>query len=125
MIRLCFYAVGLILLPITGIAAADDSFFESKIRPVLIEHCYECHAADSKIVRGGLLLDSRDSMRKGGDSGAAVVPNDPDNSLLLEALRHESFEMPPSERLPDSVIADFEKWIRNGAPDPLPPTSLN
>ncbi|MEX0819178.1 MAG: DUF1549 domain-containing protein, partial [Pirellulaceae bacterium] len=69
-------------------------------------------------VRGGLLLDTRAGIRRGGESGPAVVPNDADESLLLSALRHESFEMPPDRKLPDSVIADFEHWIAIGAPDP-------
>ena len=81
-----------------GVALADDDqaagadpagieFFEKKIRPVLVEHCYECHSADSKDVKGGLLLDSRMATRNGGESGAAVVPGKPGESLLLEALR--------------------------------------
>jgi len=97
---------------------ADVQFFESKIRPVLVKHCYECHSANSKIVRGGLQLDHRDAIRKGGDSGPAVEPGSPDDSLLLSSLKHESFEMPPKGRLPDDVIADFAKWIENGAVDP-------
>ena len=97
---------------------ADIEFFESKIRPVLVEHCYSCHAADSKIIRGGLLVDSRDGLLEGGDSGPAVVPSNGEESLLLAALKHESFEMPPDRKLPDAVIADFEQWISRGAPDP-------
>lgn len=93
-------------------------FFEEKIRPVLVEQCYQCHAADAKQVHGGLLLDSRDSIRGGGESGPGVVPNNPDESLVLDAIRYETFEMPPSGKLPDSVIADFERWILAGAPDP-------
>ncbi len=103
-------------------AVADDTaqldFFESKIRPVLVEHCYKCHAADAKNVRGGLLLDSKAGSLDGGESGAAVVPGMPEESLLLSALKHESYEMPPDRKLPDDIIADFEKWIRNGAIDP-------
>ncbi len=98
--------------------AAETAFFEKKIRPVLVEHCYKCHAADARVVRGGLRVDSRDGLIAGGDSGAAIVPGQPENSLLLEALRYEGFEMPPKGRLPDAVIADFETWIRNGATDP-------
>lgn len=101
--------------------AADDQrleFFEKRIRPVLVEHCYQCHAADARNVRGGLLLDSRAGTLAGGDSGPAVVPGEPEESLLLSALRHESFEMPPEKKLPDSVIADFETWIQQGAVDP-------
>lgn len=93
-------------------------FFEARIRPVLLKHCYECHSSESKGVKGGLLLDTRAATRKGGDSGAAVVPGNVDESLLIGALRHESFEMPPSGKLPDSVIADFVKWVEMGAPDP-------
>ena len=97
---------------------SDAAFFESKIRPVLVEHCYRCHAANAKVIRGGLLLDTRDGMRRGGDSGPAVTPGNPVESLLLDAIRYDSFEMPPDRRLSDSVIADFVRWIRIGAPDP-------
>ncbi len=102
----------------TAISSEQAEFFEAKIRPVLVEHCYECHAADSKIIRGGLLVDSREALRAGGDSGPAVVPGQIDESLLLEAMRHESYEMPPDKKLPDEVIADFEVWIAGGAADP-------
>lgn len=94
------------------------NFFETKIRPVLVEHCYECHAAGAKIVQGGLQVDHRDGLLKGGDSGAAIVPKQAEKSLLLIALRHEDLKMPPKRKLPDSVIKDFETWIAMGAPDP-------
>lgn len=94
------------------------AFFEKRIRPVLVEHCYKCHAADAKNVRGGLLLDSRAATLRGGDSGPAVVPGQVDDSLLIEAIRYDGYEMPPSGKLPDAVIADFEKWVAMGAPDP-------
>ena len=94
------------------------NFFESKIRPVLVEHCYECHAAGAKIVQGGLRVDHRDGLLKGGDSGAAIVPKQSEKSLLLSALRHEDLKMPPKRKLPDTVIKDFETWIAMGAPDP-------
>jgi len=93
-------------------------FFEAKIRPVLIKHCYECHASDSKSIRGGLLLDTRADTLKGGDSGTALVPGKPAESLLLESLNFDSFEMPPSGKLAPEIIADFETWIKMGAPDP-------
>ena len=102
-------------------AAADDAkleFFEKNIRPVLVEHCYNCHAADAEEVRGGLLVDSAKGLLAGGDSGESIVPGKPEESLLLEALRHESYEMPPDQKLPDRVIANFEKWIADGAVDP-------
>src|SRR5438105_4536195 len=79
---------------------AGIEFFEKKIRPMLVQHCYECHAADSKKIKGGLLLDTRDGVRKGGESGAAVVPGKVGDSLLIEALRHEGLEMPPKQKLP-------------------------
>ncbi|MGE3780975.1 MAG: DUF1549 domain-containing protein, partial [Pirellulaceae bacterium] len=93
-------------------------FFETKIRPVLVEHCYECHAAGAKIVQGGLLLDHRDGLLQGGDSGAAIVPGQAAESLVMRALRYDELEMPPAGKLPDSVIRDFEAWIAMGAPDP-------
>ena len=97
---------------------AQVKFFEDRIRPVLVQHCYECHAGDSKQLRGGLRVDARDLIRTGGDSGPAVVPGDVAGSLLIEALRYESYEMPPVGKLPDAVIADFVKWVEMGAPDP-------
>lgn len=98
--------------------AADVEFFESRIRPVLVEHCYECHSADSTIVRGGLQLDHRSAFLDGGDSGPVITPGEPDESLLISALRHETMEMPPDNRLPDEVVADFVTWIERGAVDP-------
>lgn len=91
------------------------AFFESRIRPLLIEHCYECHSADGKKLQAELRLDNRDSLISGGESGAAIAPGDPNDSLLIEALRYESFEMPPSGKLLNEQIADFEKWIADGA----------
>ena len=102
-------------------AAEDIEFFESRIRPVLAENCYKCHSAEAANkgkLKGGLLLDSRDAIRKGGDSGPAVVPGNVAESLLLKALRQEDIEMPPKGKLPDAIIADFTKWIESGATDP-------
>ena len=92
-----------------------EDFFEKKIRPVLVQHCYECHAGQGK---GGLSLDSRVGVQRGGDSGRVVIPGAPEESLLLAALRYEDIEMPPEGKLPEPVIADFAKWIKMGAPDP-------
>lgn len=99
---------------------AGLDFFEKKIRPVLIQHCYECHSADTKNLKGSLLLDSKQGLLKGGDSGTALVPGKPAESLLLETLRYgeDSYQMPPKGKLSDEVIANFEKWIAMGAPDP-------
>jgi len=100
--------------------AEQLAFFESKIRPVLVEHCYECHSATATKIKGGLVLDSRAGVRKGGDTGPALTPGAPDASLLIQALRHasEDLAMPPKKKLPANVIADFEQWVRLGAPDP-------
>ncbi len=95
-------------------------FFEKKVRPLLVQHCYSCHSADAKKVRGGLLLDSRPGLLKGGDSGPAVVPGAPRQSLLVRAVRHadESLKMPPKGKLSAREIGDLETWVKMGAPDP-------
>ena len=111
----------LILFSLLGadqIDPAEVAFFEKKIRPVLVEHCYRCHSVQAKMPKAGLHLDSRAGIRRGGESGPAIVPGKIDESLLIQALRHEELEMPPDRKLPDRVIADFVAWVRNGAPDP-------
>jgi hypothetical protein len=112
----------------TGFARAADApatpeqtaFFEKSIRPVLVNECYTCHASTAKKIRGGFTLDTREGLRKGGDHGLAIVPGDARASRLVKALRQVQgdLKMPPKKRLPDEVIADFEKWIVMGAPDP-------
>lgn len=100
---------------------SDLEFFESRIRPVLVTHCYECHseeAAKKNRLRGGLRVDSRDGLLRGGDSGASLTPNQPADSLLLKALLYEELQMPPKGKLPPDVIRDFENWIAKGAADP-------
>jgi hypothetical protein len=94
--------------------------FEKKIRPILVERCYECHSGESKKVEGSLLVDSQAGLLKGGDLGAAIVPGDPDASLLIQAIRYrdKNLQMPPDERLAPETIADFEAWVKRGAPDP-------
>ena len=99
--------------------ASDESvFFEAKIRPVLVKHCYRCHSESADEIQGGLRLDTRAATRLGGDSGPAVTPGEPSKSLMLSAIRHSGVKMPPDEKLSDDVIADIENWIRKGAPDP-------
>jgi len=103
--------------------AKQVEFFESKIRPVLVQQCYQCHseeAAKNKKLRGHLLLDSKAGVLKGGDSGIVVVPGKSAESLLIKALKHVSddLKMPPKGKLPNETIADFAKWIDMGAPDP-------
>ena len=97
------------------------AFFESRIRPVLVKHCYDCHSVESGSAEGGLRVDSRRALRKGGKRGPAVVPGKPQASWLLKAVRHtdNKLQMPPKQkRLPDTVIADVTAWIKMGAPDP-------
>ena len=89
-------------------------YFESRIRPLLIQNCYECHSARAKDLQGGLRLDSREAIRKGGESGPALVPGDVEGSLLIRALRYEDHEMPPKGKLPAAVIAEFEHWVKIG-----------
>jgi hypothetical protein len=98
--------------------AAQVEFFEQRIRPVLVEHCYECHAASVASPKGELRLDTAEGWKLGGSSGQAIEPGRPAESLLLSALRYEGYEMPPTGKLPDAVIADFEHWIAAGAVDP-------
>lgn len=101
--------------------AAKLDHFEKKIRPVLVAHCYECHSAaavKSGKLKGGLLLDTRAGLLAGGESGPAILPGKPGESALLAALRFEALEMPPDGKLSDSIIADFEQWIADGALDP-------
>jgi hypothetical protein len=93
-------------------------FFENRIRPVLVEHCYSCHSQEAETVQGGLYLDSRQGWQQGGDSGPALLPGHADDSLLVQALAYEDMEMPPKGRLGDEVLNDFKKWINDGAVDP-------
>ncbi len=101
-----------------GQVSADDAFFESKIRPILVEHCYKCHSQLADSPKGGLSLDSRAGWQTGGDSGPAIIPGDPDNSLVIRAVRHADLKMPPDGKLPEQVIADLVNWVAMGAPDP-------
>jgi cytochrome c553 len=122
---------GWLALPIAGSVATESEkaaaesieYFEKKIRPVLVEKCYECHSADAENIKGGLVLDTREAIRLGGDSGAPVVPGKLEESLLIAAIRYgnQDTAMPPQKsggKLPDAVIKDFEKWVQMGAPDP-------
>jgi hypothetical protein len=112
----------LVAMAPTAALADDDpagvAFFERAIRPVLVRECYECHSSQAKRLKGGLRLDSRPGLLTGGDSGPALVPGKPDESLLIDALQYDGLEMPPKGKLPDTVIAAFSRWIAMGAPDP-------
>src|SRR5215510_1306655 len=121
-------------LPLFLLALISDSpaqnigegldLFENRIRPLFIEQCYECHSANAKKLKGGLRLDSRDDILKGGDSGPAIVAGDPERSLLIKAVRHvdKDLAMPRgpsgSRKLPDVAITDLVRWVKMGAPYP-------
>src|SRR5689334_11388558 len=112
--------VGLIMLAVSagGFARADDSreeFFEAKVRPVLVQHCVQCHG--EKKASAGLRLDSRQAVVRGGESGAAVVPGRADASLLIEAVRHENsdLKMPPDGKLAPDAISALTRWVADGA----------
>lgn len=128
-------SITLVTLVIASTAAEDRvatdndpqgiAFFESKIRPVLVQQCYSCHSAEK--MEGGLRVDTREAIRKGGDRGAAVVPGDPTSSWLLIAASHadEDLRMPPkAEKLSDAVLSDLRKWIEAGASDPRDAASV-
>jgi hypothetical protein len=113
-----------------ALRAADSSaevveFFERKVRPVLAEHCYRCHSDRAKTPKGGLRVDGRNFLLKGGDSGPVVVPGSPDKSRLIEAVTYKNtdLQMPPKAKLPDAVVADLEKWVKTGAPWPKDTTA--
>jgi hypothetical protein len=104
-----------------ALPADQLAFFEKSVRPILVKECYGCHSSSAKEPGGGLLLDSRDGLKKGGKRGRAVVPGEPDKSLLIKAVRHESdgLKMPrDKDKLADAVIADLTRWVAMGAPDP-------
>ncbi|QEF99884.1 Planctomycete cytochrome C [Stieleria maiorica] len=98
----------------------QEAFFESKIRPLLIQHCYECHSRSAGESSGELFVDDAASLRSGGTSGPALVPGDPEASLMIRAVRYDDadYEMPPTGKLDDAEIKLLEDWVRMGAPDP-------
>ena len=116
---------GALIVVSLGQATAADAnpkgieFFEKNIRPVLANNCYQCHSADARNLKGGLFLDSKQGILNGGDSGPVIVPGNPSESRLIEAIHHNGkLKMPPKRKLPDRVIANFSEWIAMGAPDP-------
>ncbi|TWT60704.1 DUF1549 domain-containing protein [Rubinisphaera italica] len=117
------FVLSLMNSPISNVVWGDEQptslqiqFFEKHVRPLLIEQCYKCHS--EKMTKGGLRVDSRSALQLGGESGPAIEPGKPDASLLIEAVRYESYEMPPSQKLSEEQIAVLNKWIEMGAPWP-------
>ena len=112
----CFTGSALAAVPPTD---AQFDFFEKRIRPILVERCYECHSAEKK-QKGGLSLDTREAVLKGGDTGPALTAGDPGKSLLIEAVRYTNhdMQMPPKKRLAEAEVKALEDWVKMGAPDP-------
>lgn len=112
----------LLSLPRPASASSGTDFFEQKVRPVLVEHCYPCHSGEAKKLKGSLYLDSKAGWEKGGDSGEpAIIPGKPEASLFIRTIQHleEDMEMPPQKpKLPAAVIAALVAWVKMGAPDP-------
>ena len=125
--RVLFALAGLVALMISpqAVSAAEADgveFFEKRIRPLLAEHCLDCHSPEHKI-KGELRLDLREGWLAGGELGAVIVPGKPEESLLIKAVRYfdTKLQMPPKVKLSDAQVADLEAWIKMGAPDPRVP----
>src|SRR6266511_3181288 len=125
----CWLAISLIAFVLTRVAGVSAApvptadqleFFETKIRPLLVERCYECHSQGSNKVKGGLLLDTADGVIKGGETGPAIIPGDPDKSRLIVSVRYtdETLQMPPKAKLAGDQIDALVAWVKMGAPDP-------
>jgi hypothetical protein len=106
--------------------AEELAFFEGKVRPLLVKHCYQCHSTQAEKVKGGLLLDSREGWMAGGDSGEAIEPGKPNDSLVIESVRYadEGLQMPPKYQLSEGEVAVLESWVEMGAPDPRTGTQV-
>lgn len=128
LLRFLWLALALVLSSSPALSAPDSKltpeqldFFEKKIRPIFVENCYKCHSHDSEKIKGGLLLDTRDGLLKGGDTGPAIVPGNLEKSLMIQAIHYtnKDLQMPPNDRqLEAGQIRDLENWVKMGAPDP-------
>ncbi len=100
--------------------AADFDFFEKRVRPLLVQRCFECHSAKAEKLKGGLLLDSREAILAGGDSGPAAIVDDVEKSLIIQAIRYdnENVQMPPAGKMPETEVAVLTEWVRRGMPFP-------
>ncbi|MBL9131181.1 MAG: PSD1 domain-containing protein [Verrucomicrobiaceae bacterium] len=116
-----FFMSGIALSTAAALPSADQiAFFEKNIRPILIQRCYECHSTEKGKSKGGLTLDSREGILKGGDNGPALIAGDPEKSRLIESVRYKNqdMQMPPKGALPSSEVRLLEEWVQMGAPDP-------
>src|SRR6266581_294435 len=102
----------------TSFSPLQIQFYEKQVQPMLAENCYKCHSHQADKIKGSFVLDSREGLLKGGESGPAFVPGEPEKSLLIKAVRHidEDLQMPPKKKLPDDQIAILTQWIKMGAP---------
>ncbi len=118
----CLFLIQVGVSPCSGAETSgrEYRYFEQHVRPLLVKHCYECHSEDSDEVGGNLLLDSKEGWTRGGDLGPAIVPGDPDASLLVQAVSYlgDELQMPPEGRLANDEVAILDRWVRMGAPDP-------
>lgn len=124
--RIFRWAVGIFCClahPSSGAGPESEDFFERRIRPVLVEHCYECHSAQSQQLEGGLRLDTRDGLLAGGEGGDILQPELDRPPRLLRALKHDDLQMPPTGQLPARVIDDFAQWLEHGAVIPADDTT--
>ena len=119
-LRIGFGLVVLAAAPIWAQTPAGAEFFEKEIRPVLAEKCYGCHSSKLDSPMGGLVLDTKEGIRRGGADGPVIVPGNPASSLIVKALSYtdNALQMPPTGKLPDATLAAFSQWIAAGAPDP-------
>ncbi len=120
--RLIALVASAMSVALAGAAEQADAvaLFEQHIRPLLSEHCYTCHSAEAKKIKGDLRLDTRQGMQRGGTGGAILVAGDPEQSRLILALRwtDHDLQMPPKKQLEPQQIRWFETWVKLGAPDP-------
>ncbi|MGB0581060.1 MAG: PSD1 and planctomycete cytochrome C domain-containing protein [Limisphaerales bacterium] len=111
-------AVVMALATQVSIPADQTKYFETHIRPALVQYCYDCHSEETGKTRGGLLLDTREGMLRGGDSGNIMAGDTYKSSIFWEAINWQDFEMPPKDKMPAEIIEKFETWLKMGAPDP-------
>ena len=114
-----------LLIPVATFAAESegDVFFREKVQPILSQHCFKCHSHGEKM-KANLLVDSREALLTGGDTGPAIVPGDPAKSLLIEAIGYKNADMqmpPKGEKLSDAQVATLTEWVKLGAPWPEVP----
>ena len=123
----CVVLVGASVAPAAEPTREQAEFFEKSVRPLLIEKCYSCHSDAQKKHKGGLVVDSLAGLQQGGDTGPALVPGNPDKSLIVEAVRYtnEDMQMPPKGKLADAEIAILTKWVKLGAPWPNAKATTN